>query len=133
MNKFDYKVENLSISFITGKHFTYEGINDYIDLDEVLFTFQLSYKGYYFLEKNSITIGVNPNNKEITTIKSNILALEIGNNFNNIDIDYDFSLLKETDEIAYHKFYIKIEDGSYHISIISIDRLTSEVKIVKIY
>jgi len=48
------------------------------------------------------------------------------------DIEYDFDLLKETEDLAYFKSYVYY-DKSYRIAISSIDKKTKEVKIVKIY
>jgi hypothetical protein len=78
-------------------------------------------------------IGINPKTKEITTIKSKLLALKPISKFDNEEIEYDFSLLKETDEFSYTKSYIITEDKSYHVAILSFNKLTAEVDIVKIY
>ena len=133
LKEHSYEISNTITTLVKESHVTYDGVNDYSNINEVLFTFNLSYKGYLFLEKNTITIGINPKTKKITTIEANLLSLKGVSSDDSKKIDQDFNLFKETDELSYSKSYIKVEDDSYHITILSFNKLTGNVNVVKIY
>jgi len=133
LKNYNYEISSIKTIPLIFSHFNNENVNDYNTINEIVFNFTLSYKGYPFIEKNFITIGINPETKEITTIKSRLLALRPVSTINNSQIENYFAKLIETDEQSYTISYILTEDETYHVAILSFNKLTVEFNIIKVY
>lgn len=134
LTKEGYQLRNIEMSYKSEQHYSGKIVRDEnVSITQVVFTYNLSYDGYPFLNQNRVQIGINPQTNEIEFINSEIISIEkTGNVIDSSDMELDLSLLQNDDKTAYYLSYI-YHQNEYRVAILSIERESKQVSIVKIY